>query len=68
MPALTYSEAAHLLRRMGFNSLPEEIKAMVGTSRDRAISRLLDYQSVDNATTEARLRASFEFLVAKNAA
>ncbi|HKP12362.1 MAG TPA: DUF1800 domain-containing protein [Blastocatellia bacterium] len=67
MPDITYKEAAHLFRRMGFNAPPEEIQALVGTNRDKAVNRLLDYQTTDNALLEARLRRDFEFLLAKSA-
>ena len=67
MPELTYREAAHLFRRMGFNAPPEEITALVGANRDKAVNRLLNYQAVDNTALEAALRNDFNFLSVKNA-
>ncbi len=68
MPGLTYKEAAHLLRRMGFSGPPQEIEAMVGMDRDKAVSRLLDYQKVDNTVLEVtKLRFNFDFYGAQSA-
>ncbi len=59
MPNITYDEASHLLRRMGFAGSIEDINALAGRSRERAVDRLLNYESIDNQEMEDRLRKSF---------
>src|ERR1043165_9120701 len=55
MPNITFKEAAHLLRRMGFNAPTEDIDSMVGLTREQAVSRLLNYRKIDASSLEAAL-------------
>jgi uncharacterized protein (DUF1800 family) len=59
MPALTYDDAAHLLRRMAFGGSPDDIKALPFKSRERAVDALLNYEASDNSALESRLQKSF---------
>ena len=56
MANITYNETAHLLRRMGFGGSADDINALVGRTRERAVDRLLNYESIDNQEMEDRLR------------
>ena len=59
MANITYDETSHLLRRMGFGGSIDDINALAGRSRERAVDRLLDFESTDNQEMEDRLRKSF---------
>jgi uncharacterized protein (DUF1800 family) len=48
-------EAAHLLRRAGFGGTPEEIEAFAAMDREEAVSRLVDFETIDNSALEALL-------------
>ncbi|HKP14369.1 MAG TPA: DUF1800 domain-containing protein [Blastocatellia bacterium] len=61
MASLTYDEAAHLLRRMGFGGPPEEIDALAGRGREGAVDYLIAYQQADNQFMEDQLRRGFDF-------
>lgn len=50
--------AAHLLRRAGFGGTGAEIDAFASLSREEAVSRLVDYEHVDNSALEQRLAAA----------
>jgi uncharacterized protein (DUF1800 family) len=52
---------------MGFSGPPEEIEAMVGMNRAKAVSRLLDYENVVNPLMDFKLLTSFDFFSARNA-
>ena len=68
MPGITEKEAAHLLRRLGFNGAPNDIAALLGTKRDKAIDRLVNFGKIDNSLLEGRLRQDFPFYTAKSEA
>ena len=59
MANITYDESSHLLRRMGFGGSIDDISALAGRTRERAVDRLLDYESTDNQEMENRLRKGF---------
>src|SRR6266498_2793846 len=59
MPAMTYDDSAHLLRRMAFGGTPEEIRALPAKSRERAVDALLNFDTIDNSALESRLQKSF---------
>jgi uncharacterized protein (DUF1800 family) len=59
MPALTYDDLAHLLRRMGFGGSPDDINQLPSKSRERAVDALLNYATVDNSALEDRLARDF---------
>jgi uncharacterized protein (DUF1800 family) len=61
MTVLTYDEAAHLLRRMGFGGSPDEIGAMVSRGREGAVDSLINYDQVDNRALDDLLHSSFDF-------
>lgn len=50
--------AAHLLRRAAFGGTRSEIDEFAALSREEAVSRLVDYDRVDNAALEGRLAAA----------
>jgi uncharacterized protein (DUF1800 family) len=59
MPAMSFQDGAHLLRRMGFGGTPDEINQLPLKSRDRAVDTLLSFDQVDNSAIESRLAKSF---------
>jgi uncharacterized protein (DUF1800 family) len=61
MATITYDEAAHLLRRMGFGGNSAEIDDLVGRGREGAIDFLINYQNIDNSAMDSVLSASFDF-------
>jgi uncharacterized protein (DUF1800 family) len=61
MASLSYDEAAHLLRRMGFGGPPEEIDALAGRGREGAVDYLIAYQQVNNQFMEDQLARGFDF-------
>lgn len=61
MAALTYDEAAHLLRRMGFGGSPDEIADLVSRGREGAVDSLLNYSQTDNKPLDDLLERSFDF-------
>jgi uncharacterized protein (DUF1800 family) len=67
MTALTSAEAAHLWRRLGFGSTPEENEELAARDREGAVDYLLNYEQIGNQELENRLRASFDFLRASTA-
>jgi uncharacterized protein (DUF1800 family) len=61
MAGLTYEEAAHLLRRMGFGGPPDEIDDLVSRGREGAVDYLLNFGQIDNRALDALLEQSFDF-------
>jgi uncharacterized protein (DUF1800 family) len=61
MASLTYAEAAHLLRRMGFGGPPEEINDLVTRGREGAVDYLLGYDRIDDRGLDDLLQSSFDF-------
>ncbi|HET9528983.1 MAG TPA: DUF1800 family protein, partial [Blastocatellia bacterium] len=61
MAGLTFDEAAHLLRRMGFGGTPEEIDDLVSRGREGAVDHLINYSQIDNRAMEDALERSFDF-------
>jgi uncharacterized protein (DUF1800 family) len=61
MATLSYDEAAHLLRRMGFGGPPEEIDALATRGREGAVDYLIAYTQIDNRAMEDQLRRGFNF-------
>lgn len=59
MPTVNWSRdaAAHLLRRAGFGGTPSEIDDLFGRGLEGAVSRLVDYDSIDVAAYEQSLAA-----------
>ena len=45
----SYARAAHLLERAGFGGTPGEIEALASMTPAQAVSRLVDYQSIDDS-------------------
>ncbi|GAB4332506.1 MAG: DUF1800 domain-containing protein [Dehalococcoidia bacterium] len=50
--------AAHLLRRAAFGGTRAEIDEFASLSREEAVSRLVDYDAIDNTALEQRLAAA----------
>lgn len=61
MAALTYDEAAHLQRRMGFGGSQDEIADLVSRGREAAVDFLLNYGQTDNKALDDLLQRSFDF-------
>ena len=61
MASLSYDEAAHLLRRMGFGGPPEEIDALAARGREGAVDYLIAYPQIDNRAMEDLLQHGFNF-------
>lgn len=53
-------EAAHLLRRTGFGSTPEDIQNLVTRGRAGAVDYLVNYENIPNDEMEAELDALVE--------
>jgi len=61
MASITYYQAAHLLRRMGFGGSPDEIAALADSDRQAAVDSMMTYGSIDNSVLENLLKTSFDF-------
>ncbi|HSE98201.1 MAG TPA: DUF1800 domain-containing protein [Blastocatellia bacterium] len=61
MAALTFDEAAHLLRRMGFGGTPGEINDLIARGREGAVDYLINYGQINNSAMEDVLERSFDF-------
>ncbi len=61
MAILTYEEAAHLLRRMGFAGSPSQIEELASKERGSAVDFLLNYNQIDNSAMQSLLDRSFDF-------
>jgi uncharacterized protein (DUF1800 family) len=59
MARITYDEAAHLLRRMGFGGSPSEINTLATRNRDEAVDTLLDYEAINNDEMDNYLSRNF---------
>jgi uncharacterized protein (DUF1800 family) len=59
MPRITYDEAAHLLRRMGFAGSVAEINELTSRNRDEAVEYLLNYEAINNDEMENYLARNF---------
>ena len=47
-----YNMAAHLLNRAGFGGTPEDVQKLVSLGREQAVSYLLDFEKIPDATTD----------------
>jgi uncharacterized protein (DUF1800 family) len=61
MATLTYDEAAHLMRRMGFGGSPDEIDDLVSRGREGAVDYLVNYEKIDNSALDNLISQSFDF-------
>lgn len=61
MAVLTFDEAAHLLRRMGFGGRPDEIADLATLGREGAVDYLMNYEGIDNSSLARLLAESFDF-------
>ena len=62
MASIDNSEAAHLLRRMGFGGSPEEIDDLAARgSREAAVDYLVNYESINNSALDTLIGQSFDF-------
>ena len=61
MTILSYNQAAHLLRRMGFGGPPSEIEGLVALGREGAVDYLLNYDRIDNGPMEEVMSQCFDF-------
>jgi uncharacterized protein (DUF1800 family) len=62
MASLSFDEAAHLLRRMGFGGTSDEIDALSSRGREGAVDFLINYNQIDNKAMDDLLLQSFDFL------
>ena len=58
---MTFDDAAHLLRRMGFGGPASEINNLVPMGREGAVSFLMNYNSIDDSNLNQVLAQSFDF-------
>jgi uncharacterized protein (DUF1800 family) len=61
MADITYDEAAHLLRHMGFGGSPQEIEGLVARGREGAVDHLINYSQIDNREMNDLVARSFDF-------
>ena len=61
MTDLSYDEAAHLARRMGFGSPPDEINNLVSMGREQAVDFLINFDQIDNSQLDRLIAKSFDF-------
>jgi hypothetical protein len=61
MADLSYDEAAHLSRRMGFGSPPDEIDTFVSMGREQAVDFLINFGKVGNSQLDNLIAQSFDF-------
>jgi uncharacterized protein (DUF1800 family) len=61
MANISYAEAAHLMRRMGFGAGPTTLGGLAGLDRETAVDSLLNFSKVDNTNLESLLQSSFRF-------
>src|SRR5215211_440506 len=61
MASLNFDEAAHLLRRVGFAGMPEEIDQLTLLGREDAVDSLINYTQTDNSALDDLIRRSFDF-------
>src|ERR1044072_709915 len=66
MASLTYDEAAHLLRRMGFGGKPEELHDLVAKGREGAVDYLLNYEAINNDAIEELVTRFFGKFIDNN--
>ncbi|HEY6333484.1 MAG TPA: DUF1800 domain-containing protein [Blastocatellia bacterium] len=59
--AMTYDDAAHLLRRMGFGGTAAQINNLVPMGREGAVNYLMNYSAIDDSNLEQVLSESFDF-------
>ena len=58
---MTFDDAAHLLRRMGFGGTPAQINNLVPMGREGAVAFLMNYSAIDDSNLESVLAQSFDF-------
>src|SRR5262249_22601339 len=61
MMDLSYDQAGHLARRMGFGSPPDEINHLVSLGREQAVDFFINFDQVDNSQLDSLIRRSFDF-------
>src|SRR5262245_37019340 len=61
MTDLSYDQAGHLARRMGFGSPPDEITHLVSLGRDQAVDFFMNFDQVDNSQLDSLIKKSFDF-------
>jgi len=59
MPAISFEDGAHLLRRMGFGGTRDDVNNLPLKSRDKAVDALLSFDIIDNSEMESRLSKTF---------
>jgi uncharacterized protein (DUF1800 family) len=57
--AVSFEDAAHLLRRLGFGGSPDQINRIPLKTREKAVDALLNIQSIDNSALENLLTKNF---------
>jgi uncharacterized protein (DUF1800 family) len=67
MVALTASDAAHLLRRVGFGGTSSEISALTGLEREDAVASVLDFSSAPAVVPPADLGGENQWWAHSNA-
>jgi uncharacterized protein (DUF1800 family) len=63
MTALSYAEAAHLLRRAGFGGTREQIESLAARGREGAVDYLVNYEQISNRRMDKALKRGFRFRI-----
>ena len=59
---ISYEDAAHLYRRMGFGANPDDLEALVAKgSREAAVDSLVNYSTIDNSALDLLIAQNFDF-------
>ncbi|HEX5731665.1 MAG TPA: DUF1800 domain-containing protein [Blastocatellia bacterium] len=56
MTNLSYDEAAHMFRRMGFGGHKDDINDLVARGREGAVDYLINYEAIDNSALDSTFR------------
>ncbi|HWX41463.1 MAG TPA: DUF1800 domain-containing protein [Blastocatellia bacterium] len=58
---ISYDDAAHILRRMGFGGSPDQINSLASMSGEDAVNSLINYSNVDDTASDNLLKGAFDF-------
>ena len=61
MTDLSYDQAAHLARRMGFGSPPGEVDELVSLGRERAVDFVINFDQIANTQLDNLIKSGFDF-------
>jgi uncharacterized protein (DUF1800 family) len=61
MTDLAYDEAAHLARRMGFGSPPDEVNHLASLGREQAVDFMINFDQIANSQLDNVIKGGFDF-------